>query len=121
MITEENIEYKHYRAKLGFERFPKYVKHFKAMFPNYDLHHILGSEGKLKHTDALLFPYTHEFHLNVVHKNPAKYFKLNLAGSVFYFEHYICNVLGGIIPLGLTNTPEDIQTRIDLATKLNGE
>ena len=118
MITTDNLEYTHYRAKLGFERFPKYVKYLKAMFPNYDLHHILGSEGKLKHTDALLFPYTHEFHLYTVHKNPAMYFKLNLAGSVFYFEHYICNVLGGIIPLGLTNTPEDIQARINLAKEL---
>jgi len=118
MITSDNIEYTHYRAKLGFERFPKYVKYLKALFPLQDLHHILGSEGKLKHTDALLFPYTHEFHLYTVHKNPAMYFKLNLAGSVFYFEHYICNVLGGIIPIGLTNTPEDIQIRINLAKEL---
>uniref|UniRef100_A0A6H2A1L3 Uncharacterized protein n=1 Tax=viral metagenome TaxID=1070528 RepID=A0A6H2A1L3_9ZZZZ len=123
MITEENSNYKKYRAELGFDKFPDYLKWYHNQINRgYDLHHLLGSETGKKHTDALVYHFPYEFHLRIVDKNRSKYFELYLEQSVKMFEKWICIKLGGILPLRLDLSPGSIQKRIDLVKTilLNG-
>jgi len=81
-------EYTRYRAQLGFEKFPEYIKHLKSLYPTKDLHHILGSVTAKKFTDALLIPLDHEFHLCVVERNKALCFEKYLKSAFHYFYHW---------------------------------
>lgn len=46
-----------------------YYKWLKAKYPEHDLHHLLGSMGKLKLTDALIIPLTRIEH-SKIHQRP---------------------------------------------------
>jgi len=89
MITKEEKQiFKRYRAQLGFQKFPRYVKWMHKKFPGKDLHHIAGSTFGRKFTDALLIPLDHKFHLCYVEKEKAKYFSLYLRTAFSYFLEY---------------------------------
>ena len=54
----------------------KYLKWLRERFPNRELHHLVGSQGKLKLTDYLIVAVTREEHAR------AEAFKI-----LFFFEH----------------------------------
>jgi hypothetical protein len=91
MINENNQEYKHWRHNVGFQKFPEYIEYVHERFPgeNIDVHHLLGSESKRKkHTDALVYPFDHDEHINKAEKNKAKYFNDYLVSSVQLFNDW---------------------------------
>jgi len=99
-------KYTKWRNVIGFERFPEYLKYMKAIFPQSDLHHILGSTTAKKFTDALVYPVSHEFHLSEVEKKKAHYFEKYLFGAIVNFTNWAVDqgfteILGG-------NSAEDV-------------
>lgn len=95
MITkEEKQEFRRYRAVIGFQKFPRFVKWMRNKFPGKDLHHIAGSTFGRKFTDALMVPLDHEFHLSYVEKEKAKYFCLYLRTAFSYFLEWAKEELG---------------------------
>lgn len=61
------------RRVFGFEKDKQYLAWVKSLFPNYDLHHILGSTTGKKFTDYLVIPLSHEEHLNKAENYKADY------------------------------------------------
>lgn len=61
------------RNIFGFERDKKYLAWVKSLFPNMDIHHILGSTFSKKFTDYLVAPIEHEEHLTKAEYNKAEY------------------------------------------------
>lgn len=83
-----NGEFTRFRSIMGFEKFPKYLDWIRFNFPGLEPHHILGSMGAKKFTDALVMPLEHNHHINEVTPNIAKYFNHFLMPSVNLFTEY---------------------------------
>lgn len=81
-------DYTRYRNVLGFEKSQRFLIWVKKLFPNTDLHHILGSTIGKKFTDYLVVPLPHRFHLEVVEYNRAKYFDKYLPKAVWLLLQY---------------------------------
>ncbi|MCP4650286.1 MAG: hypothetical protein GY853_09455 [PVC group bacterium] len=58
-MNDYKIIYGRFRHELGFERDKKYLAYVRQFG---EPHHLLGSEGKAKHTDYLVYPVTHTQH-----------------------------------------------------------
>jgi len=82
-------EYLRYRHILGFQKSKKYLKWVKEKYPNKDLHHLLGSVKGKKYTDYLVYPFEHNYHLNVVEKQKAYYFCNYKDKAISLFTDYV--------------------------------
>lgn len=84
----------------------KYLEWLKDKYPIRDLHHLVGSVGKLKLSDALMVPLTREQH-NTAHDNAALFFEDNLYVAVNLLQEYITH---------LEDTVESLRTSIEGTT-----
>ena len=117
MITKDEKQmFKRYRDKLGFQKFPRYIKWMHKKFPGKDLHHIAGSTFGRKFTDALLIPLDHKFHLCYVEKEKAKYFCFYLRTAYSHFLEWVKDELNtdAMFLLDEELTPEKVSKYIDL-------
>lgn len=111
-MTNKEI-FTHYRFRLSFQKFPKYLKYAKELYPNYDLHHLCGSVRGKKFTDALIYPLPHEEHITQAEYNKADYFVRYFHQSVAIFVKYARNKLNYKDNLNFTMNPDTGLYRVE--------
>lgn len=80
--------YRSFRFALSFYKSKRYLLNRKTKYADKDLHHILGSYSGRKTTDYLIVPLEHNFHLDKVHKNLPRYFRLFIAPAILQLADY---------------------------------
>lgn len=86
--------YKKYRHIIGFQKSKKYLQWVKSKYPGMDLHHILGSEMAKKHTDYLIVPVEHKYHLEYVESHKEEFFYQSLKQAQILLIGYATEALG---------------------------
>ena len=94
MITPEKQTYLRFRHILGFQKSKRYLAWMKEKYPNKDLHHLLGSVKSKKFTDYLVYPFEHNYHINVVEKQKSFYFRKYIGNSISLLQYYAWTELG---------------------------
>lgn len=88
MIVYSKQEVLRYRHILGFEKSREYLMWLKSKFPDYDIHHILGSYFGKKMTDLLCVPIRHKYHIETVTGNEGKFFLTYLPTALKHLTQY---------------------------------
>lgn len=113
---DSKAELRRYRNQLGFQKSHQYLEWMKKMFPNLDLHHILGSFTGKKMTDYLVVPLTHFEHIKNVHGKEQNYFLDHLPIAVRHLKNYARQVLK-VDAVLVDLEPQSINNLIELIYK----
>ncbi len=92
-MDANKVIYGRLRHELGFERDKKYLAYVRQFG---EPHHLLGSEGKLKHTDYLVYPVDSTQH-ELLHcgGNKAGFFVYKFISSLKLLRGYYWHILNG--------------------------